>query len=157
MSPIPAKNFRAQKTTEIIASSQWNQHVYHIRRCCAIPKRKPRSTHQWVFVADTSKVSAIDMVVALIATAWSVSKRKRINSSIKLVNIASSHSRSSSSCLLRLGSNLTKGSVRQEESRPLVFSLNVQCSMLLDCREREREKERVATAGVAAASAAAAT
>jgi hypothetical protein len=108
------------------------------------------------------------MVVALIATAWSVSKRKRINSGIKLVetdsgtklvNIASSHSRSSSSCLLRLGSNLTKGSVRQEESRPLVFSLNVQCSMLLDCREREREreKERVATAGVAAASAAAAT
>jgi hypothetical protein len=53
---------------------------------------------------DTSKVSAIDVVVALIATAWSVSKRKRINSGIKLVetdsgiklvNIASSHSRSS--------------------------------------------------------------
>ncbi len=44
---------------------------------------------------DTSKVSAIDVVVALIATAWSVSKRKRINSGIKLVDIASSHSRSS--------------------------------------------------------------
>jgi hypothetical protein len=71
--------------TEIIASSQWNQHVYLIGICCAIPKRQQRSTHQWVFVANTSTVSAIDVVVALIATAWSASKRKRINSSIKLV------------------------------------------------------------------------